>query len=263
MRTAIAAGIIAGCVSTNAVPVLASEDVALRGLRVPGEAVDIDAYALDSPGSEPGLKWRRVHTAQNLASRLMLYGGSLETRRFDVGSASMRVSLYRPQVHGLSGMSGSVDRIHDVVPKYTLYRHISQPLGTSWGLGFGVRQSEYNSASNQLYSVSAERYIGNFKGAYTLYSNRTDGTDLGSAHRFQVNYFYGDRNTVGLAYTTGRDIESPGLVSGLAPGDARDWTLSGRHWLSPNWALTYDLLSHDSGSSYKRQGLRLGVSRSF
>jgi YaiO family outer membrane protein len=262
MRTAIYAGIVAGSVALNPLPVLGAEETALRGLRIPEEPADLDVAALSTPGSEPGLKWRRVDTALDLSSRVMLYGGSLETRRFGVGSANVSVSLYRPQVHGLAGVSASVDRLHDVVPKYTLYRHVSQPLGPGWGLGFGVRHSEYNSASNQLYSVSAERYIGSFRGAYTLYSNRTDGTDLGGAHRFQVNYLYGERNTVGLAYTTGRDIENAGLASGLGLGDTRDWTLSGRHWLSTNWALTYDLLSQD-GSAYKRQGLRLGVSRSF
>jgi hypothetical protein len=42
----------------------------------------------------------------------------------------------------------------------------------------------------------------------------------------------------------------------------RDLTLSGRHWLSPNWALTYDVLSQEQ-AMYRRQGLRFGVSRSF
>jgi YaiO family outer membrane protein len=263
MRTAIYAGIVAGCVLLNPFAVFAAEESPLRGLRIPGEATDLDVAGPSTPGSEPGLKWRRVDTALDLGPRVMLYGGSLETRRFGIGSANVSVSLYRPQVHGLAGGSASVDRLHDVIPKYTLYRYVSQPLGPQWGLGFGVRHTEYSSATNQLYSVSAERYIGSFRGAYTLYSNRTDGADLGAAHRFQVNYLYGERNSVGLAYTTGRDIENAGLATGPGLADTRDWTLSGRHWLSTNWALTYDLLSHDSGSAYKRQGLRLGVSRSF
>jgi hypothetical protein len=45
--------------------------------------------------------------------------------------------------------------------------------------------------------------------------------------------------------------------------DVRDLTLSGRHWLTPNWALTYDLLSQEHAYLNRRQGLRLGVSRSF
>ena len=148
------------------------------------------------------------------------------------------------------------------LPKYSLSRHLTYNLAGGWGVGFGVRQSDYNFATHSLLSVSAERYLGNLRGAYTLYSNRTEGTDAGSTQRWQVNYFYGERNTVGLSYTTGRDIENLINPLGLALSDVRDLTLSGRHWVSTNWALTYDLLSHDGGLS-RRQGLRLGVSRSF
>jgi len=43
----------------------------------------------------------------------------------------------------------------------------------------------------------------------------------------------------------------------------RDLSLSGRHWLSTNWALTYDVQTQTQESALRRQGLRLGVSRSF
>jgi YaiO family outer membrane protein len=233
----------------------------LRGLKPPRDAFEAENVAVEFSGSEPGVKWRAVDALQDLAPRLTLYGGALETHQFRVSDVDVRTSLYRP----LSALgAGNPTASYDALPKYILYRNVNQSFGGGWGLGFGVRQTEYNLATNNLYSVSAERYLGNFRGAYTLYSSRTEGADLGSARRFQVNYFYGDRNTVGLAYTTGRDIENLGMSPGLPLNDARDVTLSGRHWLTPNWALTYDLLSHEQGGSlYKRQGLRLGVSRSF
>ena len=140
---------------------------------------------------------------------------------------------------------------------------IMRGLPGGWGLGLGVRQTEYNFGTANLLALSAERHWGHLRGAYTLYSNRTEGTGLGSTHRFEVSYLYGERNVIGVSYTTGRDLDTPGLMPGLAAADVRDWTLSGRHWVSPNWALTYDVLSHEQGSLYRRPGLRLGVSRSF
>ena len=50
---------------------------------------------------------------------------------------------------------------------------------------------------------------------------------------------------------------------GVLSTNVKNWTLSGRHWLSNAWALTYDLVSHEQGTLYRRQGLRLGVRHSF
>ena len=263
MRTAPYAGLVAGFLLLSAVPALAGEGSSLRGLKPPPDSVDAEGMPPGHAAGESGLKWRGVDTLQELAPRLALYGGSVETRRFASSEMDVRMSMYRPLGPSPALGPGHLNPINNVLPKYTLYRQVTHVLPGGWGLGFGIRQNEYNFSTSNLYSVSAERYAGNFRGAYTLYSGRTDGNDTGSAHRFQVNYFYGDRNTVGLAYTTGRDIENLGLSAGLLPGDARDLTVSGRHWLSTNWALTYDLLSHEQGSLYRRQGLRLGVSRSF
>ena len=40
---------------------------------------------------------------------------------------------------------------------------------------------------------------------------------------------------------------------------SRQFSFTGQHWLTPSWALSYDILSHDVASPLKLQGLRLGV----
>jgi YaiO family outer membrane protein len=240
--------------------VLAAEGSSLRGLKPPQAALTSATHSLIS---HPGLKWHAADPLPELAPRLTLYGATVENQRFNINGTSVRMSLQRPFGQSASFNVANSQPLLDIFPRYTLYRQVTQPLPGGWGLGFGVRQSSYAYATRNLYSVSAERYFGNFRGAYTLYSSRVDGNDLGSAQRMQLNYLYGERNTIGLAYTTGRDIDNLAMVPGLGIGDARDLTLSGRHWLSTNWALTYDLLSHEQGTLARRQGLRLGVSRSF
>jgi YaiO family outer membrane protein len=260
MRTALYAVLVAGAVFSQSSAV-AAEGSTLRGLKPPHDTSE--AEAVDASSSSPGLKWRTADAFQDFAPRLTLYGGTIETQRFTINDADARVSLYRPFGRSLGLDTGSTNPLNDIVPKYSLSRQINQSLPGGWGLGFGVRQSIYNVGTSSLYSISAERYIGSFRSAYTLYSNRTEGSDLGSSHRIQVSYLYGERNTVGLAYTTGREIDNLVLPPSLTLNDARDLTLSGRHWLSTNWALTYDLQSHEQATLARRQGLRLGVSRSF
>lgn len=257
MRKALLAGLVAGSVLLPAVLAHAGEGSELRGLKPPGNALD------DEREPTEGLKWR-IDALDLLAPRLTRYGGTLETRQFESNNLRFSSARYRPLNQASIELSpGTRNPLHDVLPKYTLYNQVTRALPGGWGLSFGVRQSEYNFSRADLLSLSAERYVGSFRGAYTLYSSRADGSALGSAHRFQLDYLYGERNTVGLAYTTGRDVEQLGLGIGMQLNDIRDLTLSGRHWLSPNWAVTYDVLSQEQGTLIKRQGLRLGVSRSF
>jgi YaiO family outer membrane protein len=263
MRTAQLAWLVGGWVCIHSVVAVAGEGSSLRGLKPPRVASDTNGLAAPAD-SEPGLTWRAGAVREDLAPRLSLYTGTLSTIRF-----TSRTAGYSTSVHRLftprSAATADVDPFNNAVPKYTLYSQFNHALSDEWGLGFGLRQSEYNFATSHLLSVSAERYFRNFRGAYTLYTSGTNGSSLASAHRIQVNYFYGERNTVGLAYTTGRDLDHLGTGAiGLPANDVRDLALSGRHWLSPNWALTYDVLSQEQGMlAARRQGLRLGVSRSF
>ncbi|MDB5864498.1 MAG: hypothetical protein JWO70_2304 [Betaproteobacteria bacterium] len=261
MRTARLTWLVAGWVCLHSVAAAAGEGSSLRGLKPPPSAADALAA---SPEEEPALIWRAGAVREDLAPRLSIYTGTLATTQV-IG----RTAGYSTSVHRLFGpqrtTTGAVDPFYNTTPKYTLYSQFNQALSNEWGLGFGVRQSEYNFATSHLLSVSAERYFGNFRGAYTLYANGIGGGVSGAAQRIQVNYFYGERNTIGLAYTTGRDVDHLGNATiGLPANDVRDLTLSGRHWLSPNWAVTYDVLSQEQGIlATRRQGLRLGVSRSF
>jgi YaiO family outer membrane protein len=260
VRTALLGGLVAGSVFLHAAAAFAGEGSSLRGLKPPRDGLSgVQASEMDAG---EGLKWRAAEVASPLAPRLSLRDSAVESHQFSTNAFAFSSGLYRPlgQIRPL--VEGGYSPLYDSLPKHTLYSQVTQSLGGGWGLGFGVRQSEFNFASSNLLAFSAEHSFGSFRSAYTLYSSRADGSPLGSAQRFQVNYFYGDRNTVGLAYTTGRDIDHLGLPIGLPLSDVRDLSLSGRHWLSPNWALTYDVQSQEQ-ALYRRQGLRFGVSRSF
>jgi YaiO family outer membrane protein len=236
-------------------------------LKPPRDGVEAVALALSGDAADNnGLDWRAAAAREDLAPRLSLYSGTLEFRRSAAGPVAYNTSLFRPAGSSASSHAHSpFDPRFSGAPKYTLVNQVTQALPGDWGLGFGLRQTDYGFATGNLLAVSAERYFGNVRGAYTLYSNGATTGALVTAQRFQVNYFYGERNVVGLSYTTGRDIENLNMSAiGLPAADVRDVTLSGRHWLSTNWALTYDVLSQEQSLwTSRRQGLRLGVSRSF
>ena len=213
-----------------------------------------------------GSSWRVAHLdlSRQIADRYTIYGGLRGIRRFGLEDTEATMGFYYPLDATLTSvLEASVSPSYHVLPKYALFGQLQKALGGGWGASLGLRHSEYERSVVDVLSTTAERYWGNWRGAYTVYAGRPQGAASASAHRFQLTHYYGDHNFVGVDYTTGREVENVGPPRGVRSTDVNGWTLSGRHWLSSAWALTYDLVSHEQGALYRRQGLRLGVRHSF
>lgn len=210
--------------------------------------------------------WKSVYfeAMHQIKDHHTLYGGLSETERFGLNDTEAHGGLYYPLGTAWTSLAeASVSPTHEVLPRYSLFGQLQKSLPGGWGVGLGLRHSEYSQIGTNTVSLLAERYWGNFRGAYTLYSGRPEGASSGSSHRFQLSYYYADRSSIGLSYSTGREVENVGPPRGVISSDVQNLTLSGRHWFAPNWALTYDLLNQEQGTLYRRQGLRLGIRHSF
>jgi hypothetical protein len=76
-----------------------------------------------------------------------------------------------------------------------------------------------------------------------------------------MSYLYGNSSAFGLAL--GREIETYTPYVD-ATGAARQLTFMGQHWLTPSWALSYDVLTGDPANPRLQDvGLRLGVRYRF
>ena len=213
-----------------------------------------------------GLDWRVTHLdlSRQIADRHTIYGGLRDVRRFGLADTDATIGFYYPlDATWTSVLEASVSPYHHVLPKYALFGQLQKALGGGWGANVGLRHSEYERSVVDIFSATAERYWGNWRGAYTLYVGKPQGASSASAHRFQLTHFYGERNSIAIGYTTGREVENVGPPVGVRSTAVNGWALVGRHWLSSAWALTYDLVSHEQGTLYRRQGLRVGVRHSF
>lgn len=234
------------------------------GLRLPVNAIEL-GYGRESLTNNYA-DWTNTYLlgSRKLGERQTLYGGLRETNRYGLADSEAHAGLYFPMGATWSGVvEGSYSGTHEVLPQSSVYGELQKILQGGWGLGLGMRHNEFTTTASNVVSVLAERYWGNFRGAYTLYSGRPEGASSAASHRFQVNYYYADRSSVGLSYTNGREVENVGPPRGVITTDVLNWTLNGQHWLTPSWALTYDVVYQEQGSLYRRQGLQLGVRRSF
>ena len=239
-------------------------DGSAAGLRLPLNSLEL-GYGRESLTNNFS-DWTNAYLlgSRKLGYRKTVYGGLRETERFDLKDSEAHAGLYFPLGDTWSGIvEGSYSPTHEVLPQGSIYGFLQKHFAGGWGLGLGLRHSEYTTTAANVASLLAERYWGNFRGAYTLYSGRPEGASSAASHRLQLSYYYSDRSAVGMSYTNGREVENIGPPRGVISTDVQSWSVSGQHWFTPSWALTYDLIQHEQGSLYRRQGLQFGLRRSF
>jgi hypothetical protein len=71
--------------------------------------------------------------------------------------------------------------------------------------------------------------------------------------RAQWSYSFGERNSLGMSYNSGRDVDASPSQFGLF----------GRYWFSQNWSFSAEALSREPGSPLRLQDFRFGVQRRF
>lgn len=238
---------------------------ALRGLKPP--KVQLEAAAADSaPGAMPDA-WTRLDawTLDALAPSRTAFWGLRPGNQAYFQSSNTYGLVYQAhsEIRPGSMLEEGFHAARYLPPAAVTLAELRQSLAGGWGFGLGMREYRRDNTASRLVSVTGEQTWGNVRGAYTLYAGRSDTAPSTFASRFRVDYQYDDRNTVGLAYKIGREADYPGYPFQYAPGESRDISLFGRHWLSTNWAFTYDIVNSDQNSNLRRQGLRLGLRHVF
>jgi YaiO family outer membrane protein len=226
------------------------------GLRQPAKDLDF-GYGRESPNNQFSDWTSHFPSASlRLPERRMFYGGPRADDAFGLREGGgYRAPLF---LSGDTSVGGSP--VETLMPG-SLYGFMQRNFADGWGLGLGLRYNEYTTTN--VVSVLAERSWSNFRGSYTLYSGQPESMFSAANHRLQLSYYYDDRNAFGMSYTNGREPESVGPLRGVSSADVQGWSVGGQHWLTPSWALTYDLVQHEQGALSRKQGLQLGVRRNF
>lgn len=206
-----------------------------------------------------------VEAAHDFAPRQTLYGLLRETERFNLRDTEIAAAYYHPLAANWNGLiEASYSPDHNVLPETSILGHLSWVAGSGWVLSGGVRFSEYTETGTRVAMGGVERYFGRYRAAYTLYNGKPEGESSASSHRLTFDYYYhGERSRIGVAVTWGREVEYVGPPTGIIVSDVRAFALLGRHWLTPSWALTWDLGTHEQGDLYRRTGGRLGLRHRF
>lgn len=181
--------------------------------------------------------------------------------RFSERESDFTAGTYVPVDGGWTVLlQGSVAPSANVLPEWTAWAELQRSLTDGWGLRGGFRHAEYSDSRYELLNLGAERYWGNWQAAYTLYIGWPEGADTSVSHLGRLDRYYGARNRIGLLAGVGEESESIG-GDRLLTTNTRTLGLTGRHWISGTWAVSWDLTWHRQGDVYNRGGVRVGLRR--
>jgi YaiO family outer membrane protein len=210
--------------------------------------------------------WRETYVdfSHRFGERKTLYGSLRETTRFGANDTQGVLGGYYPLGARVTGvLEAGASPSHVVLPHRWVFGQLEFSLGSGWGVQTGLRHTEYDAAVVNMGNLTLERYMGNFRAAYTLYESWLQGAGGAPAHRFLVQYFYNDENQIGASYATGREAENVGPPTGVLTSAVTNWTIYGRHWFTRELGVSFEALHQRQGDLYTRQGIRLGLRYRF
>ena len=259
--TAPGAGVIAGEVSKDATPAEPATRNGAAGRRRPEFELGFSSENLSNGYADWGSIY--LHGFHRLGERRVVYGTLREIRRFGLTDNEVQGGFTYPLGETWTvQLEASLSPTHDVLPSYSVLGQLQKNLAHGWNLQAGIRHSEYTKFNTDIAILTAERYWNSFRGAYSLYLGRLDGGGTAPNHVVQFDYYYGERNSIGVLVANGREIADLG-PSGALITDVRSYALRGRHWIGPDWAISFEVLHHEQVGLYTRQGAQIGLRRAF
>jgi len=250
---AVALAAMAAAGSADAQSGLAPERSGL-GLK---SRTDAFALPLDAASSDEGVpSWQTT-----APSDFALIGGVRNAPRLGLSAVeSYGGIVYAPSARwGSSLEAGFARETPDSPRRYTLGGQMQTALGYGRSISIGLKYRVFDVDSGSRPAAWSELPAAH---AYTLAPLHVPGAAYGPSYQLQMSYQHSSSSAFGLA--VGREIETMTPYLDMV-GAGRQLTFTGQHWLTPAWALSYDVLSSDPANPLRFQGvgLRLGVRYRF
>lgn len=158
-----------------------------------------------------------------------------------------------------TGADYSVTSNPSFLPDSVIGAYLGRSFAKGWGVTFAYRHRSFTSVNVGSKTVTAERYVGAFRFAYSLSASHLSGAGESFGHSFTSNWYYNDRSSIGLSISGGTESEAigPGQV---LESRVRGLALTGRRELNQKFGLQWWLGQHEQGDFYRRQFLGMAIS---
>ncbi len=190
------------------------------------------------------------------SSDYSLYSGARETSRLGLRAAeSYGGIVYSPRGGWGSSLEAGYAQESLLTPRrYALTGQLHTSFSEGRSLSVGLKYRVQDTDAALRYGATADTAAIN---GYTLAPAHHAGAGFVPSYQLQMSYQYSAAGSVGLAL--GREVETYSPIQDPVNSGSRQFTFTGQHWVTPSWALSYDVLSQDAATPLRTLGLRLGV----
>lgn len=143
-------------------------------------------------------------------------------------------------------------------PELGLGGHVGRKLPAGWTVDLKYLRREYVSTAVDSIAVSVEKYVGDYRLAYTLGNSHLNGAGSTQSHSLTGNWYYSDSASIGISIHGGDESESVG-ADRVQQTAVRGISLNGRRRLNERLDLGWWLGTHEQGDYYRRSFLGVAV----
>lgn len=208
--------------------------------------------------------WKELYVSGSYrhSNRLTLFGQARATERFSQSDTELMVGANLDVGrHWLLSLDASTAPDAQVLPSWSLAGRVRRSLPKGFAVQAGWRHAEYTLSELDLYTLDGEYWFSNYRAGYTLYMASIDGGPIIYSHRGQIDRYYRERSRVSLMASNGEEVESIGNGF-FVVNEVQTLTLTGQHWLTQRWALTWEI-GQAWTTLYDKQRFRAGFTRQF
>mgnify|MGYP003641884509 CR=1 FL=1 len=186
--------------------------------------------------------------------------GIARDERFSTSDITLRIgSDFRFADHWLAGI-GATNASSPQFSADSSYRlYLGRNFERGWVATLSAQRRNFSSATVSTTSALIERYVGEFRFAYSLAVGHLHSAGNSLGHSFTSNWYFNDSASIAIAINSGEEAEAigPGRVLETR---VRGITLSGHRDVNDRLTLKWWLGTHDQGDFYRRQFLGMAFS---
>ncbi|HRP34927.1 MAG TPA: YaiO family outer membrane beta-barrel protein [Gammaproteobacteria bacterium] len=229
----------------------------------PAESLEAGLGWQDLGSGLPDWRSQYIEYQRSHALGYRVFGSVQREERFDASDVEGRAGWARPWNDDWSFvLEGSVAPGAEVLPRWSGRIRLHRDIGDGWGVYGGVSQSGYAGDDLATATVGAERYTGPWHAALTVQASRLQRADTTWSGHARLDRYYASDSRIGLIAAAGRETESIGDGRFLT-SSTLGLALLGLHRVAPHWSVSWELLVHEQGDIYTREGFRAGLRYDF
>ena len=192
----------------------------------------------------------------------LVYLNVLNANRFSQNDTAGYLNYAYPLSYGVVNIEGGYTINPQFLTKDLYGLGWNGRLPWQFNYLISARESHYQVGNTQTFNIGLDKYIGNYRIAYTVVRSVLDYAQRSWLSKFQAQWFADSGSRFGFTYANGHE---PMVVTigNLTNIDVTTYQLDGLYKINQTLGLTASAWHAVQGSYYQRNGAQIGLRVSF